>query len=50
MAVDSDTGRRVMWCYIGLAFGDFGSGYLSQRLRSRKKAWRCSWRSPECWC
>lgn len=27
----------VMWCYIGLAMGDFASGYLSQRLRSRKR-------------
>lgn len=38
MAVVPTPGGAVMWCYIGLAFGDFGSGYLSQRLRSRKKA------------
>jgi len=27
-----------MWCYIGLALGDLGSGLLSQWLRSRRKA------------
>lgn len=32
-----NAGRAVMFCYIGLAAGDFGSGFLSQRLRSRKK-------------
>jgi MFS family permease len=37
MAVVPTPGGAVMWCYIGLAFGDFGSGYISQRLRSRKK-------------
>jgi putative MFS transporter len=37
MAVTPTPGGAVMWCYIGLAFGDFGSGALSQRLRSRKK-------------
>lgn len=31
-------GQALMYCYIGLAFGDLGSGYLSQKLRSRKKA------------
>lgn len=31
-------GQALMYCYIGLAFGDFGSGYLSQKLRSRKTA------------
>jgi MFS transporter, putative metabolite:H+ symporter len=31
-------GQALMYCYIGLAIGDFGSGYLSQKLRSRKKA------------
>jgi predicted MFS family arabinose efflux permease len=30
-------GRAVMFCYIGLAIGDFGSGVLSQLLRSRKE-------------
>ncbi|MEF3192302.1 MAG: MFS transporter [Campylobacterales bacterium] len=31
-------GEAVMYCYIGLAIGDFASGYLSQKLRSRRKA------------
>jgi hypothetical protein len=26
-----------MWCYGGLAIGDITSGFLSQRLGSRKK-------------
>lgn len=32
-----EAARAVMFCYIGLAFGDFGSGLLSQLLRSRKR-------------
>lgn len=32
-----NAGESVMFCYIGLVFGDFASGFLSQRLRSRKK-------------
>jgi len=31
-------GRAVMFCYIGLALGDFASGALSQILRSRNRA------------
>jgi hypothetical protein len=31
-------GTALMYCYIGLAIGDFSSGYLSQKLKSRKKA------------
>ena len=31
-------GKALMYCYIGLAFGDLASGYLSQKLQSRKKA------------
>ncbi|MFA6144723.1 MAG: MFS transporter [Sulfurimonas sp.] len=31
-------GTALMYCYIGLAIGDFSSGYLSQKLQSRKKA------------
>ena len=31
-------GLTIMWCYIGLAAGDLLSGFISQRLRSRKKA------------
>ncbi len=30
-------GKAVMYCYIGLVFGDLGSGFLSQLIRSRKK-------------
>jgi MFS family permease len=30
-------GRAVMMCYIGLALGDFSSGFLSQIIKSRKK-------------
>jgi MFS family permease len=30
-------GRAVMFCYIGLAIGDFSSGVLSQYFRSRKE-------------
>jgi MFS family permease len=30
-------GRAVMFCYIGLAIGDFASGALSQLIRSRNK-------------
>ncbi len=31
-------GNAVMFCYLGLIFGDFSSGFLSQILKSRKKA------------
>ncbi len=31
------TGKAVMFCYIGLAAGDFLSGFLSQIFRTRKK-------------
>jgi MFS family permease len=30
-------GRAVMFCYIGLAIGDFGSGAISQLIKSRNK-------------
>ncbi|MBI1919953.1 MAG: MFS transporter [Geobacter sp.] len=30
-------GNAVMFCYLGLVFGDFASGMLSQLLKSRKK-------------
>jgi MFS transporter, putative metabolite:H+ symporter len=30
--------RAIMWCYVGLAAGDLGSGLLSQLLRSRRRA------------
>jgi MFS family permease len=31
-------GNAVMLCYLGLVFGDFASGLLSQAMQSRKKA------------
>ncbi|QWR78864.1 MFS transporter [Candidatus Magnetomonas plexicatena] len=30
-------GEAVTFCYMGLALGDFGSGFLSQCLRSRRR-------------
>ncbi len=30
-------GKAVMYCYIGLAIGDLGSGVLSQLFKTRKK-------------
>ena len=33
-----DPGLAIMWAYIGISAGDLGSGFLSQALRSRKKA------------
>src|SRR5690606_6892763 len=30
-------GDAVMYCYVGLAFGDFGSGFISQKVGLRKK-------------
>ena len=35
---DVTAGKALMYCYIGLALGDLGSGYLSQLMKSRKKA------------
>lgn len=37
MAEIPNPGRAVMFAYIGLAIGDFSSGFLSQRLRSRNR-------------
>lgn len=31
-------GLAIMWCYVGLSVGDLSSGFISQRLASRKKA------------
>lgn len=31
-------GKAIMWAYIGIAAGDFASGFLSHWLHSRKKA------------
>lgn len=30
--------RAIMWCYVGLALGDLGSGLVSQWFGSRRKA------------
>jgi len=32
-----NAGQAVMFCYLGLVFGDFASGFLSQYLGSRRK-------------
>lgn len=32
-----NAGEAVMFCYLGLVLGDFGSGFLSQYFRNRKK-------------
>jgi len=32
-----NAGEAVMFCYLGLVFGDFASGFLSQFFASRKK-------------
>ena len=37
MPVAPNAGRAIMFCYIGLAAGDFLSGFLSQFLGTRKK-------------
>ena len=37
MPVAPNAGRSIMYCYIGLAAGDFLSGFLSQYLGTRKK-------------
>ena len=40
MPTPPTAGRAVMFCYLGLAIGDFGSGWLSQKVRSRKRVLR----------
>jgi MFS family permease len=32
-------GQALMYCYIGLSIGDLASGYLSQKMKSRKQAY-----------
>jgi MFS family permease len=32
-------GEALMYCYIGLSVGDLASGYLSQQMQSRKRAY-----------
>ena len=41
MAEVPDPGKAVMFCYLGLALGDFVSGSLAQFLKSRKKIAKC---------
>lgn len=33
-----EPGIAIMWAYIGISIGDFGSGFISHWLRSRKKS------------
>lgn len=33
-----DPGKAILWAYIGISAGDFASGFISNWLRSRKKA------------
>lgn len=40
MTPPPSAGRAVMFCYMGLALGDLGSGWLSQWIRSRKNVLR----------
>ncbi len=41
LAIDGKVtaGQALMYCYIGLSIGDLASGFLSQKLQSRKKAY-----------
>ncbi len=32
-------GQALMYCYIGLSVGDLASGYISQQMKSRKRAY-----------
>jgi len=36
---DVSAGQALMYCYIGLSIGDLASGYLSQQIKSRKRAY-----------
>jgi len=40
MTPPPNAGRAVMFCYMGLALGDLGSGWLSQWIRSRRAVLR----------
>lgn len=31
-------GKAIMWAYVGISIGDFASGFISEYLKSRKKA------------
>lgn len=36
--IEIQPGKAIMWAYVGISMGDFASGWISQALRSRKKA------------
>ncbi|MCT4559972.1 MAG: MFS transporter [Crocinitomicaceae bacterium] len=38
IAEEISPGKCIMWAYIGISVGDFASGFISNRLASRKKA------------
>ncbi|SFF28566.1 MFS transporter [Spirosoma endophyticum] len=38
IAEEVQPGIAIMWCYVGLAFGDLASGFISQSMASRRKA------------
>lgn len=38
ITTEIDPGLAIMWAYIGISVGDFSSGFISQWLKSRKKA------------
>lgn len=33
-----DPGKAILWAYVGISAGDFASGFISNRLKSRRKA------------
>jgi MFS family permease len=33
-----DPGKAILWAYVGISVGDFASGFISNWLKSRKKA------------
>lgn len=35
---DIDPGKAILWAYVGISVGDFASGFISNWLKSRKKA------------
>jgi len=38
IAGEIDPGKAILWAYIGISAGDFASGFISNWLKSRKKA------------
>lgn len=35
---DIDPGKAILWAYVGISVGDLSSGFISNKLQSRKKA------------